>query len=105
MLISLGDREMAAARELTKIYEQVVRGKISQVIAHFAETEPRGEFVLIIGGQAADVGTETWSEQDVMTAIQSALNEGRPSKEIAADLSQKSGWARRTIYKMAIEDK
>jgi 16S rRNA (cytidine1402-2'-O)-methyltransferase len=105
MLISLGDREMAAARELTKIYEQVVRGKISQVIAHFAETEPRGEFVLIIGGQAADAGTETWSEQDVMTAIQSALKEGRPSKEIAADLSRKSGWGRRAIYKMAIEDK
>ena len=48
----LGDRPMAAARELTKIYEQIVRGPISQVRAYFEENEPRGEFVLVIGGQS-----------------------------------------------------
>ncbi len=48
----LGDRPMAAARELTKVYEQFVRGHISQVWTHFTENEPRGEFVLVVSGTA-----------------------------------------------------
>jgi 16S rRNA (cytidine1402-2'-O)-methyltransferase len=100
----LGDREMAAARELTKIYEQVLRGPISQIRAHFAETEPRGEFVLIIAGQNV-AGRETWSEQELRAAVQESLKNNRPAKEIAAELAQRSGWARRTIYKMILGDR
>ncbi len=105
MQAALGDREMAAARELTKIYEQVVRGRISQVMDHFLKNEPRGEFVLIIGGQLDEPDSGTWSEQEVKSAIQVGLNEGRPARDIAVDLSQKSGWARREIYKMVVENK
>ncbi len=46
----LGDRPAAVARELTKIYEEVRRDKLSEHIRHFTETSPRGEFVLIIAG-------------------------------------------------------
>ncbi len=49
MLLTLGDRKIAVCRELTKIYEEVFRGTISQAIAHF--TEPRGEFTLVIEGK------------------------------------------------------
>ena len=101
----LGDREVAAARELTKVYEQVVRGRISQVLAHFVETEPRGEFVLIVHGQTTDSYGEAWSEQELLAAIQDSLKDGRPAKEIAAELAQKSGWARRVIYKMMLGDR
>lgn len=46
----LGDRPAAVARELTKLHEQFVRGTLSELLAHFNATEPRGEFVLMIGG-------------------------------------------------------
>ncbi|MCX6600902.1 MAG: 16S rRNA (cytidine(1402)-2'-O)-methyltransferase [bacterium] len=46
----LGDREAAVARELTKIYEEIRRGRLSEHIAHFSRLEPRGEFVLIVAG-------------------------------------------------------
>ncbi|MBM7845090.1 16S rRNA (cytidine(1402)-2'-O)-methyltransferase [Herpetosiphon giganteus] len=46
----LGDRPAAVARELTKLHEQFVRGTLSDLVAHFNTTEPRGEFVLMIGG-------------------------------------------------------
>jgi len=48
----LGDREAAVARELTKIYEEIRRGRLSEHIAHFSRLEPRGEFVLVVAGLA-----------------------------------------------------
>jgi 16S rRNA (cytidine1402-2'-O)-methyltransferase len=47
----LGDRRIAVARELTKKFEEVVRGTIGEAIAHFAERRVRGEFVLVIAGR------------------------------------------------------
>jgi len=101
----LGDREMAAARELTKIYEQFVRGPISQVREHFIQNEPRGEFVLVVGGQVETKSEATWSEPELIAAIKKSLQDGQSVKEIAADLAQRSGWARRDIYKIALENK
>jgi 16S rRNA (cytidine1402-2'-O)-methyltransferase len=47
----LGDRPMAAARELTKKFEEVVRGSVSELLEHFRREAPRGEFTLVFGGQ------------------------------------------------------
>ena len=40
---------VAAVRELSKLYEEVIRGTLAEVIQHFTVHEPRGEFVLIVG--------------------------------------------------------
>lgn len=44
------ERPMAAAREISKLYEECVRGTVAEVLAHFSEHEPKGEFVLLVGG-------------------------------------------------------
>ena len=44
------DRPVAVCRELSKIYEEYVRGTLAEAVAHFTEHEPRGEFVIILGG-------------------------------------------------------
>ena len=44
------DRRMAAVREISKKFEECVRGTIAEVLAHFTEHEPKGEFVLIVEG-------------------------------------------------------
>jgi 16S rRNA (cytidine1402-2'-O)-methyltransferase len=104
LLAILGDRPMAAARELTKVYEQFVRGRISQVKAHFTEHEPRGEFVLVVGGQLS-VGSEQWSQEKLVSAIQKELKSGKKAKEIAAQLSELSGWNKKEIYALVIQSK
>ena len=45
-----GDRETAVCNELTKLYESVQRGRLSELIALFEENEPRGEYVVVIAG-------------------------------------------------------
>ncbi len=45
-----GARQMSACREISKIHEESVRGTIDEVAAHFAETPPKGEFVLVVEG-------------------------------------------------------
>ena len=47
---SLGSREIMVARELTKIHEEVLRGTIAEILNHFQEIEPRGEFTLVVRG-------------------------------------------------------
>lgn len=44
------DRPAAACREISKVHEEIVRGSLSEILAHFTEHEPRGEFVLIVAG-------------------------------------------------------
>jgi 16S rRNA (cytidine1402-2'-O)-methyltransferase len=46
------DRPASISRELTKMYEETLRGSLAELIDHFEETAPRGEFVLVIGPEA-----------------------------------------------------
>lgn len=45
------DRQVSCCREISKIHEESVRGTLAEVIAHFEETEPRGEFVIVLAGK------------------------------------------------------
>jgi len=45
------DRQASACREISKIHEESVRGTLQELIVHFTETEPRGEFVLVVAGK------------------------------------------------------
>lgn len=44
------DRQVSVCREISKVHEESVRGTLQEVVAHFAETEPRGEIVIVLGG-------------------------------------------------------
>ena len=45
-----GERQAAAVREISKLHEECVRGSLEDLVAHFTKNEPRGEFVLLVGG-------------------------------------------------------
>ena len=44
------DRQVSVCREISKVHEESVRGTLAEVIAHFKEHEPRGEFVIVLAG-------------------------------------------------------
>ncbi len=46
-----GEREVSVSRELTKKFEQTVRGTLTEVAAHFTAHEPKGEFVVVVAGK------------------------------------------------------
>ncbi len=95
MLAVLGDRPIAAARELTKLHEEVFRGKISEARAHF--TEPRGEFVLVVEG-TKETESEKWTEERLTSVIAREMEGGKSASQIAGELTKQSGWPRREIY-------
>ena len=47
----MGDRDIAICREVTKVFEEAIRSKVSKVIEHFTKIEPRGEFIIVIKGE------------------------------------------------------
>jgi 16S rRNA (cytidine1402-2'-O)-methyltransferase len=50
MLDIMGDRDIAVSREVTKVFEETIRDRVSEVIKHFTANPPRGEFIIVIKG-------------------------------------------------------
>ena len=44
------DRQVSVCREISKVHEECVRGTLAEVLQHFTDNEPRGEFVIVVGG-------------------------------------------------------
>lgn len=51
-LVFGNDREAATCREISKIHEETLRGTLEELISHYTDTEPRGEFVILVAGKA-----------------------------------------------------
>ena len=95
----LGPREAVVCRELTKLHEEVRRGDLAALAAHYeSATEPRGEIVLVIAPPAAQ-DTEV---ADLDTLLRNALT--RVSvKEAVAEIAAITGHPRREVYQRALK--
>lgn len=93
-LVALGERRIAVCRELTKLYEEIWRGTISEALAHFAK--PRGEFTLVIEGGGAAISGE--AAEDTTIAVAALRAEGISSKEGIAAIAKRFGLSRRAAY-------
>ncbi|MFC1878399.1 16S rRNA (cytidine(1402)-2'-O)-methyltransferase [Chloroflexota bacterium] len=99
----LGERQIAVARELTKIHEEIFRGSLSEALAHFTAQAPRGEFTLIVAGKP--ITSEIWDEDKLESAIQDYKTKDMKASQIAAVLADQSGWPRREIYERIAQKK
>jgi len=98
----LGDRPLAACRELTKLHEEVWRGTVSEARDHFDDVEPRGEFTLAIGGAPQVV--ERWDEDQVRTTLDELLAQGMSRPAAARRIAAASGWNRAEVYTLGLRD-
>ncbi|MDE2341639.1 MAG: 16S rRNA (cytidine(1402)-2'-O)-methyltransferase [Alphaproteobacteria bacterium] len=94
----LGDREAVVARELTKIHEEVVPGRLSDLIAHFTTRPPKGEIVVIV---APDDETPVLSDSEIDTALREALHSLSPA-QAAAQVARNTGVNRKSLYARAL---
>lgn len=98
------ERECAAVREITKRFEETVRGPTVSVRDHFNANAPRGEFVLILGGA---VETET-SAEDVfaqgLALAKRLIQDGASTNQAAKEAAQATGLSKRTIYQALLAD-
>jgi 16S rRNA (cytidine1402-2'-O)-methyltransferase len=95
------DRPLCVCRELTKQYEEVLRGTLGSALQHFEKIEPRGEFTLVLGGATVE---ERWSEEKLRNAVRAIRSEGSGPSQAARELASVSGWPRSAVYQIILEE-
>ncbi|WP_237141705.1 SAM-dependent methyltransferase, partial [Selenomonas sp. oral taxon 126] len=105
---SLGaERPAAAARELTKKFEEFRRTTLGELLAYYRENEPRGEFVLIVAGaDEAHVGAvDDTQEMSLAERYEAHLAAGLDKKEAMRRTAQELGISRRAVYQALLAEK
>ena len=92
------DREIAIARELTKMYEETVCGSVAEVINHFEQNEPKGEFVLMIAPPAEKQN----SAADVREILRKRLQE-TSLKTAVKEITEQYKLNKNEVYALALE--
>jgi len=102
---ALGDRPMAAARELTKLHEEVVRGTPAELLAHFEQKAPRGEFVLVISGApaVAAAAPEEATPATLAAAVAALEAGGMDRKTAMKEVGARFGLTKRDVYQALLE--
>lgn len=98
-----GERRMAAARELTKIHEEYIRGSVAFCREHFLRQEPRGEFTLVIAG--APVSAPDLPKPGELAAqMQRLMAEGLSRKAASKELAQVWGIPAKNLYALSLKE-
>ncbi len=100
MLKIFGDREIAVARELTKVHEEFLRGKLSEVVSALAERDIKGEIVIMVHGASGEAQV---SDEELHGTIRQLAANGMGVKEIAELLGERYGLAKKEVYKLALD--
>ncbi len=100
----MGNRQMVMLREITKVYEDVKRGAVSEILEHLTPDKTRGEFTLVVEGK--EKGKHQPLSDKALKRIRDLLEEKTLSvKDIAERLSNEEGIPYRQIYKECLARK
>lgn len=93
-------RRIAVCRELTKTFEEILRGTPSELLTHFRETAPRGEFVLVIEGKSGEDEKPSYSDEEVIRMVEELIASGMKRTDACKEAAAKTGRAKNDIYKL-----
>lgn len=89
----MGDRNISVSREISKKYEEVYRGTISEVLEEL--TEPKGEFVIIVDGNKQE---ETYDDIDLVSHVKILINEGLSEKDAIKKVAKLHNVEKNKVY-------
>lgn len=101
----LGDRKVVVARELTKVYEEFLRGRIAEVRDLLKEKGIKGEFVLLIEGKDEEEAEEEkpWQNMSIKEHLQWNMQKGFSKKEAIKKTAQERNIPKRQVYSESID--
>ncbi|MEZ5321864.1 MAG: 16S rRNA (cytidine(1402)-2'-O)-methyltransferase [Microthrixaceae bacterium] len=91
-------RSVALARELTKLNEEVWRGTLGEAVEHVAESAPRGEYVVVLGGAPAVAATT----DEIRRRVDERSGEGLSTSALARAVAEELGVPRREVYDLVV---
>ena len=102
MLEVYGDRSVVLVRELTKIYEEYQRGRISELIDYLAENALKGECLLIVAG--ASLEKEDKADADLLAEIEGLVQFGSKKNQAIKEVAKKYGRNKSQLYALYHEE-
>lgn len=100
--VSTDDRPVAVGRELTKLHEEVFRGTLAEAARWLDASEPRGEFVIVLGG--AEPPAEA-TDEELAAAVRAARADGLSTRDAAAHVAAAHRVSKRRVYELATADR
>ncbi|MBC8590235.1 16S rRNA (cytidine(1402)-2'-O)-methyltransferase [Wansuia hejianensis] len=100
MIDIIGNRNISIAREITKLYEEIFRGKIQEAMEKFSSTQVKGEFVLIVEGNDEEIVEK---DIDIKEKLKEYIEDGYSKKESVKLVAQKYEIPKNQVYKESLE--
>jgi 16S rRNA (cytidine1402-2'-O)-methyltransferase len=97
------DRTAAAARELTKLHEQVLRGPLAELRRRLGEQGPRGELTLVVAGAPAGPAGAAASPADLAAEVGRLVEGGASTRDAVTAVAEATGTPRRTVYQAVLD--
>lgn len=99
------DRRIALCRELTKRNEEVLRMTLGEAVSYYAAVDPRGEFVLVVGGapKTAPSNGAFWSDMDIPAHVAFYLAQGLSKSDAIKKAAKDRGVPKNTVYQQVLD--
>ena len=96
---TLGNREIALVRELTKVHEEVIRTTTDRAYRDFGETGLKGEIVLVLSGKPHKEEEETYTLSDAVEMAKKLIENGEKATTASKEIASLTGFKKNEIYK------
>ena len=93
-----GDRRIALCRELTKIYEQVLRMTLSEAIEYYKENNPKGEFVLVVEGTPEQAAMEDITAEQAIELVKALVDKGEKLPSACREIAKQTKFSKSFLY-------
>jgi 16S rRNA (cytidine1402-2'-O)-methyltransferase len=101
MLVAFGDRRIAVCRELTKLHEEVIRGRVSEVLAALGDGELKGEVVVVVEGERVP---EPPPLDRIVDEARGLVAEGMRTRDAARAVAERHGVSVNEVYRELVSE-